>query len=92
MKYLVFMSLMEPYEKNVKRMLEIENRRTEQGENWGKEMIFPIYNITTTGKSFMIVETDDPLKLAKYRHDYGGVLEIEAHMIQDFSKLRNIMK
>ena len=92
MKYLVFMSLMEPYEKNVKRMLEIEKQRTEQGENWGREMIFPIHNITTTGKSFMILETDDPLKIAKYRHDYGGVLEIEAHMIKDFNELRSIMK
>ena len=32
----------------------------------------------------MVVETDDPMKLAKYRQDYGGVLKIEIHMIQEF--------
>lgn len=92
MKYLVYMSLMEPYDVNMRKMFQIEKRRTDKGENWGKEQVFPIHSITTTGKSFMVVETDDPQKLAKYRHDYGGVLEIEIHMIQEFSKLRNLLK
>jgi hypothetical protein len=73
-------------------MMQIEKRRTEKHESWDKEMVFPIHNIATDGKSFMIIETDDPLKLAKYRHDYGGVLEVEFHAIQEFSKLRNLFK
>ena len=92
MKYLVFMSLMEPYEENSKKMMQIEKRRTEKHENWDKEYLFPIHNIVTTGKSFAVVETDDPLKLAKYRHDYGGVLEVEIHQFQEFSKLRGFFK
>jgi hypothetical protein len=66
--------------------------RTEKHENWDKEYLFPIHNIVTNGKSFAIVETDDPLKLAKYRNDYGGVLEVEIHQIQEFSKLRGFFK
>jgi hypothetical protein len=92
MKYLVFMRLMEPYEENSKKMLQIEKRRTEKHEQWDKEYILPIHSITTTGKSFMVIETDDILKLAKYRHDYGGVLEVEVHAIQEFSKLRSMFK
>jgi hypothetical protein len=88
----MFMSLMEPYEENSKKMMLIEKRRTEKHENWDKEYLFPIHNILTTGKSFAVVETDDPLKLAKYRHDYGGVLEVEIHAIQEYSKLRNQFK
>lgn len=86
------MRLMEPYEENWKKMFQIEKRRTEKHENWGKEQIFPIHSIATTGKSFMVMETDDPLKLAKYRHDYGGVLEVEIHAIQEFSELRSLFK
>jgi hypothetical protein len=83
---------MEPLEENMKKMFEIEDKRIEKGENWGDEQVTTIYNIVTTGKSFMIVETDDPIKLAKYRSDYSGVLEIEIHMIQEFSKLRELYK
>jgi hypothetical protein len=92
MKYLMFMSLKEPWEETIKKMFEIEKKRIKNGENWGEEQILPIYNIITTGKSFMVVETDDPVKLAKYRNDYGGVLNIEIHMIQEFSKLRDLYK
>jgi hypothetical protein len=92
MKYLVFMHLMEPYEENSKKMIQIEKRRTEKHENWDKDMIFPIHSIATNGKSFMVIETDDLLKMAKYRHDYGGVLEVEFHAIQEFSKIRSLFK
>ena len=86
------MSLQEPYEKNVDKMFEIEKKRTEKNENWGKKQVTPIYNIITTGSSFMVVETEDPVKLAKYRQDYAGVLDIEIHAIQEFSKLRELYK
>ena len=92
MKYLVYMSLMEPYEENVKKMIQIEKRRIDKGESWDKEMIFPIHSIQTTGNSFMILNTDDSLKLAKYRHDYGGVLDVEIHTIEEFNKIRKILK
>jgi hypothetical protein len=92
MKYLVYMSLLEPYHENVKKMFQIEKKRVDKGENWGKEQLFPIHNILTTGSSFMVVETDDAMKLAKYRQDYSGVLEIEIHMIKDFNELRELYK
>ena len=92
MKYLVYMSLLEPYDENTKKMFQIEKKRVENGENWGKEQLFPIHNIVTTGMSFMVVETEDPLKLVKYRQDYFGVLEIEIHMIQDFNTIRELYK
>jgi len=92
MKYLVFMRLMEPYEENSKKMIQIENRRIEKHETWDKAVIFPIHSIATNGKSFMVIETDDLLKMAKYRHDYGGVLEVEFHAIQEFSKIRDLVK
>ena len=84
------MSIVEPFEDNVKKMFKIEKKRIEKGESWGNELLLPIHNIMTTGTSFMVVETDDPLKLSKYRQDYWGVLDIEVHMIQDFSELRKI--
>ena len=33
MKYLVYMSLVEPYEENIKKMWKIEKKRIEKGEN-----------------------------------------------------------
>jgi len=92
LKYLMYMSLMEPCDENIKRMFQIEKKRVEKGENWGKEQLFPIHNILTTGSSFMVVETDDAMKLAKYRQDYYGVLEIEIHMIKDFNEIRDLYK
>jgi hypothetical protein len=92
MKYLVYMSLIEPYDENIKKMFQIEKRRVEKGENWGKEQLFPIHNILTTGSSFMVVETHDAVKLAKYRQDYIGVLEIEIHMIKAFDEIRELYK
>jgi hypothetical protein len=86
------MSILEPYDENVKKMFQIEKQRIDKGESWGKEQLFPIHNIMTTGKSFMVLETDDPIKLAKYRQDYGGIFEVEIHMIQEFSKLRDLYK
>jgi len=92
LKYLMYMSLLEPYDKNVDKMFKIEKKRTEENESWGKEQITPIYSTITTGNSFMIIDTDDPVKLAKYRLDYAGVLDIEIHAIQEFSKLRDLYK
>ena len=86
------MSLVEPYEENIKKMWKIEKKRIEKGENWGKDTLFPIHNVMTTGTSFMIVETDDTMKLAKYRQDYYGVLDIEIHMVKAFDEIRDLYK
>jgi hypothetical protein len=86
------MSLVEPYEENIKKMWKIEKKRIEKGEHWGKDTLFPIHNVMTTGTSFMIVETDDTMKLAKYRQDYYGVLDIEIHMIKAFDEIRDLYK
>ncbi len=90
MKYLVYMTLLEPQDENIKKMSQIEKKRVEKGENWGKDMLFPIHNIMTTGSSFMVVETDDTKKLVKYRLDYADVLEVEIHMIKAFDELREL--
>ena len=92
MKYLVYMNLLEPKDENMKRMTQIEKKRVEKGENWGKDVIFPIHSIMTTGNGFMVVETDDAMKLAKYRCDYAGVFDIEFHMIKVFDELRELYK
>ena len=92
MKYLIYTTLLEPLDENQKRMFQIEKKRVEKGENWGKDMLFPIHNIMTTGTGFMVVETDDTLKLAKYRRDYAGVIDVEIHMIKSFDELREIYK
>ena len=92
MKYLVYMTLLEPQDENMKKMIQIEKKRVEKGENWGKDMIFPIHSIITSGSGFMVVETDDVKKLAKYRLDYAGVFDIEIHMIKPFDELRELYK
>jgi hypothetical protein len=86
------MSLVEPYEENIKKMWKIEKNRIEKGEHWGKDTIFPIHNVMTTGTSIMVVKTDDAMKLAKYRQDYYGVLDIEIHMIKAFDEIRELYK
>ena len=86
------MSLLEPYDENVKKMFQIEKKRVEKGENWGKDTLFPIHNIITNGTSFMVVEANDTMKLAKYRQDYNGVLEIEIHAIKAFDEIRELYK
>ena len=92
MKYLVYMKLLEPQDENMKKMIQIEKKRVDKGENWGKDVIFPIHSMMTTGHSFMVVETDDTMKLAKYRRDYAGVFDIEIHMIKAFDELRELLK
>ena len=92
MKYLVYMTLLEPEDENMKRMVQVEKKRVEKGDNWGKDTVFPIHNIMTTGTGFMVVETDDVLKLARYRRDYAGVLDIEIHTIKAYDELREIYK
>ena len=92
MKYLVYTRLLEPMDENIKRMSQIEKKRVEKGEHWGKDTLFPIHSILTDGSGFLVVETDDVKKLAKYRRDYAGVLEIEVHMIQAFDELRGFYK
>jgi len=92
MKYLVYMTLLEPQDENMKRMVQIEKKRVEKGENWGKDMLFPIHTFLTTGSGFMVVETDDTMKLAKYRRDYAGVFDIEIHVIKAFDELRELYK
>ena len=52
LKYLMYMSLLDPYDKNVDKMFKIEKKRTEENENLSKEQITPIYSIITTGISF----------------------------------------
>ena len=46
----------------------------------------------TTGHGFIVVETDDTMKLAKYRRDYADVFDIEVHMIKAFDELRELYK
>ena len=86
------MRLLEPEVDNISKMIQIEKQRITNGENWSDEIVFPIHSIGTTGDSFMVIETSDQMKLAKYRADYLGVLGIEIHEIMDYGKLRDLYK
>ena len=77
MKYLMTFSVKEPSEKNLKKAMEIQSKRREKGEAFGDDIIFPIHQYITKSKSFMVIETDAPLKLSKWVADYISVFDYE---------------
>ena len=76
MKYVIFMEYKEPIEKNIQKVIEIEKGRIDRGEAWiqGTENLAH-YMMIGEHKSFMIVETDDPSKLAKWATTYYPYLK-----------------
>ena len=90
MRYLISWKMKEPFEDNYGKTMEIERGRIKKGEHWGDEMILPIHSYLTENKAFMIVETDDPLKLAKWTADYSGVMDWHITPVHEFSQLRKL--
>ena len=76
MKYVIFMEYREPIEENIKKVIDVEKGRMDRGEAWsqGKENLAH-YMMIGEHKSFMIVETDDPSKLAKWATTYYPYLK-----------------
>ena len=76
MKYAIFSEWKEPIEENLKKMYEIEKGRTERGENFsaqGESVV--MYTLLSEPKGIMIVDTDDPAKIAKWCLAYGPILK-----------------
>jgi hypothetical protein len=88
MKYLMTFSVKDPSEKNLKKAMEIQSKRIEKGEAFGDDMIFPIHQYMTKSKSFMVIETDDPLKLSKWVADYISVFDYEIIPIIQWNKIQ----
>jgi hypothetical protein len=80
----------EPFEENFKKTMKIEKGRIERGENWGKDILFPIHSIGTNNKALMIVETDDEIKLAKWTADYSSVMEWKIYPLIEWTKIRHL--
>lgn len=53
----------------------------EKGTVWGKEDNVTRYMNISDGKSYYIVDTNDPAKLAKYYDNYYGVSNISISML-----------
>jgi hypothetical protein len=78
----------EPSDENLKKGLAIENKRIGRKENFGDEIIFPLHQYLSESKSFMIVETEDYSKLAKWVADYTSVFDYEIIPIMPWSKTK----
>mgnify|MGYP006283094545 FL=1 len=90
MKYLITWRIKEPFEENYKRTMEIEDERVKRGEAWGDKMVFPIHTFMSENKAFMIVETDDPMDLAKWTTSYLTVLDYVVEPITDFREIQKL--
>lgn len=78
----------EPSEENLKKGIAIENERIERNENFGDDIVFPLHQYLSESKSFMIVETDDHSKLAKWVADYTSVFDYKIVPIIPWSKTK----
>lgn len=92
MKYLIVYEFKEPVVENLKKGFEIERKRTEKGETLSDIMIFPIHGFLSEFKAMMIVETDDPLRIAKWEIDYMPVYKYKVIPILERSDWQDLMK
>ena len=90
MKYVFYWKIKEPWDKNYKKTMEIQEKRIKSGENWGDEMIFPIHSYMTENKAFMIVETDDEAKVAKWAADYSSVFDYKIEPVMEWTKIQKL--
>ena len=92
MKYLIIQEMEKPYEENMKKAFEVEKERKQKGISLEDIMIFPHHAFLTEWKWFCIVETDDPLRIAKWEVDHMGVKKyqvipiIESNTINELGK------
>ena len=76
MKYMIFTEFKEPLEESMKKMVEIEKGRRERGEIFSAQgESLAQYWLLSEPKGVMIVDTDDPSKIAKWCAAYGPILK-----------------
>ena len=90
LKYLIMFEPREPIEENVRKGFEIENERRSKGITFGDETVFPEHQFLSENKRFMIVETDDPMRIAKWEVDYMGVLKYKVIPIIESRKMNEL--
>lgn len=92
MRYLIIYELEKPYEENMKKAFEIEKERRKKGISLEDIMIFPMHGFLSEWKAFMIVETDDETRIAKWEADHMTVVKYEVIPIIESSKWYELMK
>ena len=92
LKYLIMMELREPIEENMRKVFEIDNERRSKGIAFGDETVFPEHQFLSENKRFMIVETDDPTRIAKWEVDYVTVLKYKVIPIIESKKINELAK
>ena len=92
MKYLIIQEMEQPYEENMRRAFEIEAERREKGISLEDAFIFPEHAFLSEWKWFVIVETDDPLRITKWYVDYAGVKKFKIIPIIESSKIDELGK
>jgi len=86
------MELEKPYEENMKKVFEIDNERRLKGIAFGDEIVFPEHQSLSENKRFMIVETDDPMRIAKWEVDYLTVLKYKVIPIIESKKMNELAR
>jgi hypothetical protein len=88
------MELEKPYEENIRKAFEIENERRTKGIAFvGDATVFPEHQFLSEGtKRFMIVETDDPMRIVKWEVDYLTVLKTKVIPIIESKKINELVK
>jgi hypothetical protein len=92
LKYLIIQELEKPYEENMKKVFEIEKERKRKGISLEDAIIFPNHAFLTEWKWFMIVETDDPMRIAKWEVDHMTVKKFNVIPIIESSNIYELMK
>jgi len=84
--------LEKPYEENMKKVFEIEKERKQKGKSLDDVTIFPEHVFLSESKLFMIVETDDPMRIAQWEADYLTVIKYKVIPIIKRSEMFKLMK
>jgi hypothetical protein len=92
LKYLIIQEMEQPYEENMRRAFEIEAERREKGISIDDIIIFPHHAFLTEWKWFTIVETDDPLRIAKWEVDHAEVKKYKVIPIIESIKMYELGK
>jgi hypothetical protein len=93
LKYLIMFELREPIEENVRKVFEIEKERRSKGITFLDDAtVFPEHQFLSEEKRFMIVETDDPMRIAKWEVDYMTVLKYKVIPIIESTKINELWK
>ena len=92
MKYLIVMELEKPYEENMRKAFEVEKERRRKGISLDDAIVFPEHAFLSEWKWFMIVETDDPMRIAKWEADNMTLIKYEVIPIIESGKWYEAMK